>query len=355
MNVEPVNEDVTDVDRLLRDGIPALECATTLEQLDEAVTALVGRRGSLQQVQRSLGSLPPEQRRSVGRQVNEARHRVQQVEAARREVLTEERDRVVLAAEAVDVTLPPRTPRRGGLHPVRETMESMVDAFVGLGYQVVAGPEVETDWHNFTALNIPADHPARSMWDTLYVEPLHRDLPPPPDTGVPEAAAVETTLLRTHTSPMQVRTMLGQDPPVYVVVPGRTYRQDTPDATHLPVFHQIEGLAIDTDLSFADLVGTLKAFTRALLGEDIATRVMPDYFPFTEPSCQLIAEGPDGDIELLGAGMVHPNVLRAVGYDPEAVRGFAFGLGVERIAMLRHRVQDLRLFTESDLRFLRAF
>jgi phenylalanyl-tRNA synthetase alpha chain len=222
----------------------------------------------------------------------------------------------------------------------------IVEAFAGLGYTAVTGPEVESDWFNFTALNIPRDHPARSLHDTIYVAPLD------------PADGPDATLLRTHTSPMQARTMLAGPPPVFVVVPGRVYRQDTPDATHLPVFHQVEGLAVDEGLSFADLRGTLAAFARALLGADTRIRLRPHYFPFTEPSCEVDAwlGGRDGRwVELLGAGMVHPNVLLAAGYDPQAVSGFAFGIGVERVAMLRHGITDLRLFVENDLRFLTAF
>ncbi|MPZ86988.1 MAG: phenylalanine--tRNA ligase subunit alpha [Nitriliruptorales bacterium] len=335
--------DVVDLDAAVGDGLAAVEAAEDLDALDRAVGAVFGKRGAITRVQRTLGQLDERRRRELGRRVNEARADLQAAIERRRSVLEEERDRVMLAAEAVDVTLPARTPKRGSLHPITETMEAMVDAFAGLGYQAIGGPEVETDWFNFTALNIPRDHPARSLHDTIYVEPLDPD------------SRADSTLLRTHTSPVQARVMLAQPPPVYVVVPGRTYRQDTPDATHLPVFHQIEGLAVDTDLTFADLAGTLDVVARALLGPDIRTRLIPDHFPFTEPSCQLEAASDGGWMELLGAGMVHPNVLRAVGYDPEEVGGFAFGIGVERIAMLRHGISDLRLFIENDLRFLSAF
>jgi phenylalanyl-tRNA synthetase alpha chain len=334
-----------DLDAALADGLAALRAAATLDELDAAKTEHLGKRSPLALAQRSLGGLDPQARRELGARVNALRAGLLEAEAARRAALEDERDRIGMAAEAVDVTLPPRTPRRGSLHPVVETMEAMVDAFVALGFEAVTGPEVESDWFNFEALNMPPDHPARSLWDTIYVEPL-----------APSAGA-GSTLLRTHTSPVQARTMLTQAPPVYIVVPGRTYRQDTPDATHLPVFHQIEGLAVDTDLSFADLRGTLAEFFRALFGPDARIRMRPDHFPFTEPSCEVDAYVPQLGrwVELLGAGMVHPNVLAAVGYDPDRVQGFAFGMGVERFAMLRHGIDDLRLFIENDLRFLSAF
>jgi phenylalanyl-tRNA synthetase alpha chain len=335
-----------DIDAARDAGVRALAAATTLEELDAARAAHLGKRSALAQAQRSLGGLDPEQRRARGQDINAARAILQEAEAARRELLEQERDRIVLAAEAVDITLPPRTPKRGSLHPVHETMDAMVDVFVGLGYRVVTGPEVESDWFNFEALNIPADHPARSLMDTIYVRGLGSEA---------DEQGITDLLLRTHTSPVQARTMLAEDPPVYVVVPGRVYRSDVADATHLPAFHQIEGLAIDRDLSFADLRGTLAELARNLLGPDTRIRMRPHHFRFTEPSCEVDAWHAGRWIELLGAGMVHPNVLAHVGYDSEQVQGFAFGVGVERIAMLRHGITDIRLFVESDLRFLSAF
>jgi phenylalanyl-tRNA synthetase alpha chain len=341
---------MTDVTEQLRSaeaaGVAAVEQATTLTELDAAKSEHLGKRSALSQIQRTLGGLDPAERRTVGAAVNATREAIQAAEQQRRAALEEERDRVVLAAEAIDVTLPPRTPRRGSLHPVHETLEAMVDLFVGLGYRAVTGPEVESEWFNFEALNIPPDHPARSLMDTIYVQGLGTQA---------DAQGLTGLLLRTHTSPMQARVMLEQDAPVYVVIPGRVYRSDVSDATHLPAFHQIEGLAIDSDLSFADLRGTLAELARALLGPETRIRMRPHHFRFTEPSCEVDAFHNGQWMELLGGGMVHPNVLRAVGYDPEQVQGFAFGIGVERIAMLRHGVTDIRLFVENDLRFLSAF
>lgn len=337
-----------DFDQIRAEALTGIKSASSLEELDAVEAAAVGRRGTLTMAQRALGSLPSEQRREAGFRLNAARADVAQALAARRAELEAERDQIVLTTEAIDVTLPPRVPRRGSLHPLRETMDAMLDVFVGLGYTIVTGPEVESDWYNFDALNTPIDHPARTLQDTIYVRPLAPGAEPREDgtTGI---------LLRTETSPGQIRTMLAQSPPLYVAIPGRVYRQDTPDATHLPAFHQIEGLAIDESLSMADLRGTLGELAKGLLGEEAKVRLRPHYFPFTEPSCELDAFFDGRWIELLGAGMVHPEVLRHGGLDPEKVRGFAFGVGVERIAMLRHGVSDMRLFVEHDLRFLSAF
>jgi phenylalanyl-tRNA synthetase alpha chain len=337
-----------DLDRIRNEALTAIAAASSLDELDATAAQISGRRGALTLVQRTLGALPEEQRREVGARLNAVRLAVTQALAARRAELEAERDRVVLAAEAIDVTLPPRVPRRGSLHPLRETMDAMLDVFVGLGYTVVSGPEVESDWYNFDALNTPIDHPARTLQDTIYVCPLVPGAEPREDgtTGI---------LLRTETSPGQIRTMLAQPPPVYVAIPGRVYRQDTPDATHLPAFHQIEGLAVDEHLSMAHLRGTLGELAKALLGEETKVRLRPHYFPFTEPSAELDAFFEGRWMELLGAGMVHPEVLRNGGYDPEKVQGFAFGAAVERMAMVRHGVSDMRLFVEHDLRFLSAF
>jgi phenylalanyl-tRNA synthetase alpha chain len=326
----------------------AIAGATSLEALAEVRTAHLGKRSALAGLQRRLGGLPPDARRTLGATINAARSELAQAESARRQTLEVQRDEIELAREAIDVTLPPRIPRRGALHPVNETTEAVLDAMIGLGYRVLESPEVETDWHNFDALNSPPDHPAKSLTDTIYVQPLSSDAGPTPDgtTGI---------LLRTQTSPGQIRAMHAQPPPLYIVIPGRVYRNDTADATHLPMFHQIEGLAVDRELSFADLKGTLAEMARAILGERTQLKFVPDHFPFTEPSAQLLAHYQGGWMELLGAGMVHPNVLTAGGYDPEQVRGFAWGIGIDRMAMIRHGITDIRLFVDNDVRFLSNF
>ena len=336
-----------DLEQIRDAALAAFAEAEDLDALDAARTAHLGKRSGLAGVQRRFGQLSEEERRELGAQVNAVRAQLNAAETSRRAELEAERDAVVLAAERVDVTLPPRTPQRGGLHPVHETMDAMCAVLVGMGYRVVTGPEVETDWHNFDALNTPVDHPARTLSDTIYVGEMADD-----DQDVD---ATTGTLLRTQTSPMQVRAMQDHGAPLFVVVPGRVYRQDTPDATHLPVFHQIEGLAVAEGISMADLKGTLETFARALLGADTVTRFRPHFFPFTEPSAELDVFFEGRWMELLGAGMVHPNVLRAGGLDPQQVSGFAFGMGVDRMAMLRHGVTDLRLFIDNDPRFLRAF
>jgi len=351
---------------VLASGTALIAAAADLDALAQAKADVFGKKSTLTQVQKSLGAMDEDQRRDWGQKVNALREALTAAETERRAVLTEQRDRVVLAAEAIDVTLPPRTPARGSLHPVMETMEAMTEVLIGLGYEVVGGPEVESDWFNFTALNMPPDHPARSLWDTIYVHDLMAD----GSTRGADDNGQTSTVLRTHTSPVQARVMLERQPPVFVAVPGRTFRMDTPDATHLPVFHQIEGLAVAEGLSFADLRGTLAEFCRGLLGPESKVRMRPSYFPFTEPSAEFDAwyvppsengEGESGEpgegrwIELGGCGMVNPNVFRAVGYDPEVVSGFAFGFGVERMAMMRHGIADLRLFIENDVRFLSAF
>ena len=337
-----------EVDAAVRVAREAIASAVSLDALDQIRATHLGRRSAVAAVQRTLGRLSDDDRRRLGAVINRARAELARLEAERRAVLEAERDAVVLAQEAVDVTLPARIPPRGSLHPVNETTEAIVDVLVGLGYKVLDSPEVETDWHNFTALNSPPDHPAKSLSDTIYVRPLTPGARPTPDgtTGI---------LLRTQTSPGQIRAMQAQPPPLYIVIPGRVYRSDTADATHLPMFHQIEGLAIDESLTFADLKGTVAEFARAILGHGTELRFVPDHFPFTEPSAQLLARYGGGWMELLGCGMVHPNVLRAGGYDPERVRGFAWGLGVDRMAMMRHGVTDIRQFVDNDMRFLASF
>jgi phenylalanyl-tRNA synthetase alpha chain len=332
-------------------GRAAISAAASLEELEAAERAFTGRRSPFADVQRALGDLGPKDRRDLGRRANEVRGALETAGAERRRALEAEREAALLAADRVDLTLPGRRARPGSVHPLSAVLDEIVEVFTRMGYRVVEGPEIETEYYNFDALNIPADHPARKVTDSLYL-----DVPGRPDL-----------LLRTETSAMQIRTMERQEPPVHVIAPGRVYRHDTIDATHSPVFHQVEGLAVDEGITFADLKGTLLEFARAMFGPDQRVRLNPDFFPFVEPgaeaevSCFLCGgrgcrtcKG-SGWIELLGSGMVHPNVLENVGYDPERYTGFAFGIGVERVAMLRYGIPDLRLFYEGDVRFLEQF
>jgi phenylalanyl-tRNA synthetase alpha chain len=349
--------DPPDLDAHLAAGTAALEAATDLDALDRAEQAHLGRRSAIGEVQRSLGGLDADARRQIGARLNAARATLKALAERRRVELEAARDDALLEAGRIDVTLPGRVPPRGAAHPLARTIDEVTDIFVGLGYRIAEGPEVETDWHNFQALNIPPDHPARSMQDTLYVTE--------PD------GEVGRLVLRTHTSPVQVRSMLAGPPPLFVAVPGRVYRADTPDATHLPVFHQVELLAVDEGLTMGDLKGTLLAFARAYFGEGREIRLRPSYFPFTEPSAEVDVScftcdgrGRTGDgatcrtcrgegwVEILGCGMVHPNVLAGAGYDPDKVSGFAAGLGVERLYMLRSGLADLRTMAENDVRWL---
>lgn len=343
--------DPSDARRILEEerarGRALIGRAGSIEELDRTKTGVLGRKAPVSEVQRSIGSLPEDERRELGRLTNEVLAELRAEVENRRAELEGGADAELLVADAVDVTLPGRRPRPGSFHPLTLVEDRMVDVFTRMGYRVAEGPEIEDEWHNFEALNIPPDHPARTMKDSLYVD-------------------VPGMLLRTETSAVQIRTMESQDPPVYVVAPGRTYRHDTPDATHGTVFHQVEGLAVDEGISFADLRGTLEAFARELFGTNTRVRMTPDYFPFVEPGCQVavscfVCDGAgcrvcgNGWIELLGAGMVHPKVLENCGYDSERYTGFAFGIGIERVAMVRYGVNDLRLFVEGDVRFLEQF
>ncbi len=339
------------LDEELERGRGLFAAAATLEDLERAHVAVLGRKSAFSGVQRTLGQLSEEERKEVGRRANEARGALQAAFDDRRHQLQAAEREEQLERDRVDVTLPGRRLRPGSLHTLTVTEYEIVEVFTSLGYRVVEGPEVETDWYNFTALNIPEDHPARREKDTIYL-----DIPGRPDL-----------LLRTETSAMQIRSMERQVPPVYVVAPGRVFRQDTPDPTHMPVFHQVEGLAVDEGLSMTDLRGTLAAFARAMFGEHVRTRFTPDYFPFVEPGGQLevtcfVCGGSgcrtckeSGWIELLGCGMVHPAVLENVGYDPERYTGFAFGLGIERVALARYGIPDMRLLYSGDVRFLEQF
>ena len=335
------------VDAIVLQAREAVAAAQSSADLEKVRVGLLGRGGELTQLLRSLGSLAAEERPLVGAAANEAKRELEALLDARLATTLEIERQAERRRRRLDLTLPGRRPPRGSLHPLTRVHDEIVAIFAGLGFSVVEGPEIETDYHNFEALNIPRDHPARDMQDTLYLS--------------------ESTLLRTHTSPVQIRAMLAQKPPVRIIVPGRVYRRDVADATHSPMFHQVEGLAVDRNITMADLRGTLELFAREMFGPRSRIRFRPSFFPFTEPSaevdvlcfvchgagCRLCKQG--GWLEILGSGMVHPRVLRNVGYDPEDVTGWAFGMGIDRIAMLKYGIDDLRLFFENDLRFLRQF
>jgi phenylalanyl-tRNA synthetase alpha chain len=341
------------LDTELARALDLIDAATTLEALEAAEVSVLGRKSAFSEVQRGLRDLSEEDRRRVGQRTNEVRDGIRFALQERREALDADRESRLLEADAIDVTLPGRRPRPGSLHPLTITLERIVDIFTRMGYRVVEGPEVETAWYNFDALNIPPDHPARTERDTVYLDiPGHGDL-----------------LLRTETSAMQIRTMERQEPPVYVIAPGRVFRQETPDAAHTPVFHQVEGLAVDEGLTFAHMKGTLRAWAREMFGPDIEVRLHPDFFPFVEPGAQMAmtcfvcgGSGLDcrtcrgeGWLELMGCGMVHPRVLENVGYDPERYTGYAWGMGVERVAMGLFGIPDIRWFFDGDVRFLEQF
>jgi phenylalanyl-tRNA synthetase alpha chain len=320
----------------------AFAAAPDLAGLAAAKPAHLGDRAPLLLARRELGSLPRAERADVGKRVNAAREEAQEAFDARRAELLAERDARVLAEEAVDVTLPWDRLPRGARHPLTQISERIADVFVGMGYEVAEGPEVESAWLNFDALNFGKDHPARTMQDTFYL------------------GADESTVLRTHTSPVQIRALLERDLPVYVVCPGRTFRTDALDATHTPVFHQVEGLAVDRGITMAHLKGTLDAFARAMFGTQSRTRLRPSFFPFTEPSAEVDVWFPEkkggaGWVEWGGCGMVNPNVLRACGVDTAVYSGFAFGMGLERTLQFRNGLPDMRDMVEGDVRFSRAF
>jgi phenylalanyl-tRNA synthetase alpha chain len=340
---------MSELESLTRSALADIQAAAGLDALDALRVALLGKAGSITGQLKQLGALPPDQRKLAGEAVNRAKDAVAAAIAARKSALEEAALAQRLASERIDVTLPGRGALPGNLHPVSRTLERITEIFARLGYRLADGPEIEDDFHNFEALNFPPHHPARAMHDTFYF--------PPDDNGA-------ARLLRTHTSGVQVRFM--QDavatrsgPPLRMIAAGKVYRSDS-DQTHTPMFHQVEGLLVDETSSFADLKGTLAEFVRAFFERDFEMRFRPSYFPFTEPSAEVdIAwQQPDGStrwLEVLGCGMVHPNVLRACGIDPERYTGFAFGLGVERFAMLRYGVDDLRSFFDNDVRFLRNF
>ncbi len=336
------------IEELKDAALSAVRDAGTTAGLEELRVRYLGRSAGLTEIKKSIGTLSPDERKEVGRSANLASREIEGALSARTEALAGAEREARLRKEAVDVTLPGAPYPRGHLHPSQRIIDEVVDFFVGLGYGVAEGPEAETDYYNFTALGIPPGHPARTMQDTFFLD--------------------EGLVLRTHTSPVQVRTMLSQEPPVYVVCPGRTYRRDS-DPTHTPMFHQIEGLAVDRGLTLGHLKGTLAAMARHVFGESVEVRLRPSYFQFTEPSVELdvscfrcgggdphckVCKGA-GWLEMLGAGMVDPDVLEEAGYDSEEYTGFAFGMGPDRMAMAKYGIPDLPLFFEGDLRFLRQF
>lgn len=336
---------------LTDEALQLVDNANDLASLDQVRVDYLGKKGQLTALLKGLGQLTAEERPAAGAKINEAKQQVQNRIAEKKAALEQDFINQQLAAETVDVTLPGRAAGAGGLHPVTRTLERIEAIFATSGFSVAEGPEIEDDFHNFEALNIPAHHPARAMHDTFYVD---------------ESLLSGTHVLRTHTSPVQVRTMQTQEPPIRVICPGRVYRCDS-DLTHTPMFHQVEGLVVDQDISFADLKGTVDQFLKAFFETDMAVRFRPSYFPFTEPSAEVDIQCTNcagagcrvcsntGWLEVMGCGMVHPNVFAACGLDTEKYTGFAFGMGVERLAMLRYGVNDLRLFFENDLNFLQQF
>lgn len=324
------------LDSIVQDAVLLFAGITDAAQLEQAKARFLGKSGALTDLQKSLGKLAPAERPAMGARFNAAKEQIEKALADQRDRISSAKLEAQLAQEALDVTLPGRGTGTGGLHPVTRTLERMEALFRSIGFEVAEGPEIESDYYNFTALNQPENHPARSMHDTFYL-----------DDG--------KHLLRTHTSPIQIRYMEKHKPPIKIIAPGRVYRVDS-DATHSPMFHQIEGLWIDEHVTFANLKGVVADFLRRFFErEDLKVRFRPSFFPFTEPSAEIDMSFGGGWLEIGGCGMVHPNVLRNVDIDKEKYQGFAFGLGPDRMAMLRHGVNDLRLFFENDLRFLRQF
>ena len=341
IEVDPTDE--AGVTSAVERALAEIETASDLDELKVVRLAHTGEKSPLALANRKIGGLDKVQKAVAGKLVGQARGRVNKAVAARTTVLEEERDARILVDEAVDVTAATRRTRLGGRHPLTNLMDRIGDVFVGMGWEIADGPELEHEWFNFDSLNFKPDHPARQLQDTFFVDPPSSHL-----------------VMRTHTSPVQMRSLLERELPVYVVCPGKTYRTDELDATHTPVFHQVEGLAVDEGLSMADLKGTLTHFARVMFGEEAQIRLRPNYFPFTEPSAELdvwhpTAKGGPRWIEWGGCGMVHPNVLRAAGIDPERYSGFAFGMGIERTLMFRNNVPDMHDMVEGDIRFSEHF
>ncbi|MEN5075763.1 phenylalanine--tRNA ligase subunit alpha [Isoptericola cucumis] len=343
-SIDPL--DVAALDAAVDAALAAIAAASDLDELKAARTAHTGDKSPLALANRAIGGLPGPDKAAAGKNVGPRRGRVSSALAARQVVLEAERDERVLVEESVDVTLPTDRRPLGARHPIELVQERVADFFVGMGWEIADGPEVEAEWFNFDALNFEPDHPARQMQDTFYVEG--------------EGGKPSNLVLRTHTSPVQARSLLERGVPLYIACPGKVFRTDALDATHTPVFHQVEGLAVDKGLTMANLVGTLDAFARAMFGPEAKTRLRPSFFPFTEPSAEMDLwfpqkKGGAGWIEWGGCGMVNPNVLRAAGVDPEEYSGFAFGMGIERTLMLRHSIADMHDIVEGDVRFSTQF
>lgn len=331
---------VVELHSLVQRAQADVDGATSLDALDEIERTFIGKKGELTQLKKTLGGLAPDERRAAGQSLNEAFASIAEAVRVRRSSLAAVAEAEHLQAERLDLTEVMSDLQRGHLHLVTQARDRLEDVFVGMGFTVAEGPEVETAWYNFEALNIPEWHPARGTFDTIFV-----------DLGEPEEV-----MMRAHTSPVQIRTMENQKPPIYIVAPGRTFRTDTADATHLPAFNQIEGLVIDRGIGLGDLAGTIDSFVKAFFGHEVKTRLRPSYFPFTEPSAEFDISTPSGEwLELGGCGVVHPAVLQNCGIDPEEWQGFAFGFGIDRLAVMRYQLDDIRELVNNDVRFLTQF
>jgi len=342
----------TSIEQILEEALKALDDASDVESVKALSVRYLGRKGAVTLFLRSISQMPPEKRAAMGKRANDVKNTI---DKALKDTLRRFETAQTDLEARIDVTLPGRPFPLGSLHPISRVTMEICDIFVRLGFDIVEGPEVESDWYNFEALNMPVGHPARGEWDTLFVD----HVPPGGEPG--------TTVLRTHTSPVQIRTMLDSEPPIYIVAPGRVFRRDTPDSTHMPVFHQIEGLLVDEGVTFGHLKATLETFLHALFSDEVDVRLRPGYFPFTEPSAEVdiscifcdkkgcgVCSG-SGWIEILGAGMVDPRVFEAVGFDSDRYTGFAFGLGLDRVAMLVYGIPDLRQLFAGDQRLTRQF
>lgn len=330
--------DLASIETAKGEALSAIKNCASMEDLKQIKINYVGDKSPIAKLNQSLGQIPADKRAEIGKAIGIAKSSISIAYETKLNELERARDLSVLRDEKVDITLPSARIPRGGLHPLTILTNEIADLFIGLGYSVAEGPELESEWLNFDALNIPVDHPARTMQDTFFIEPLDARL-----------------VLRTHTSPVQIRTMLENEPPIYVICPGRTYRSDELDATHTPVFSQVEGLVVDKGIKMSDLKGTLDYFARRMFGDDVKTRLRPSYFPFTEPSAEVDFYFNGRWVEWGGCGMVNPKVLIAAGINPDIYSGFAFGMGLERTLMVRHGITDMRDIVEGDVRFSRAF